>query len=522
MTEAPSRSPSIESAGVPVRRVAHEVVQLPLPPLQVMLAEGGDTRLALDPMTNRSRYGCPTTPDPGVADFGSATASIISPGGFAAAKALRQQLAEADAREPRAVTYAREIDRLRGDLKNLCGVQDIGGLDLVFAASGTDLHLIVAELVSGSAAAPTVCINVESRETGSGVPAALSGRHFSGWTALGAPVTEGDAFGGGGTELIILSARAHDGSLRPAGEVEAELNAVAKTAIDAGRKVLLTVTDASKTGLISPGLEAVVSLRERLGERIEVLVDACQFRLSPATLRAYLGHGFMVAITGSKFLTGPTFSGALMVPVSVAERLRARLPRAGLRPYSARAEWPAGWVAGAALTEAVNYGLLLRWEAALSELRAFRALPESDVDVAARGFANAVEARLDADPRFERLETRPLDRSAIGVGDGWDAAPTVFSFMLRHNPAQGGGYLSLAAHQDVYRGLMSQRVRLGQPVLCGERDRRPISALRLCNSARLIAECAASGDAAAAVGRAMTALDAAADAAEAMSRQGRI
>ena len=521
MTEAPSRSPSIVPAGA-VRRIAHEAVQLPLPGLQVLLGEGGDTRLALDPMTNRSRYGCPTTPDPGPADFGSATASIISPGGFAAAKALRQRLAEADGREPRAATYARELERLRGELKTLCGLQDVGGLEVVFAASGTDLHLIVADMVSGSAAAPTVCINIEPRETGSGVPAALSGRHFSGWTALGAPVNEGEAFGGGGTELIALAARAHDGSLRPAGEIEAELNAVAKTAVEAGRKVLLTVVDASKTGLISPGLEAVVSLRERLGERIEVLVDACQFRLSPATLRAYLGHGFMVAITGSKFLTGPTFSGALMVPASVAERLRARLPRAGLRPYSARAEWPAGWVAGAALTEAANYGLLLRWEAALSELRAFRALPESAVETTVRSFAGAVAARLDADSRFERLETRPLDRSAIGVGAGWDTSPTVFSFLLRHDASRGGGYLSLAAHQDVYRGLMAQRVRLGQPVLCGERDGRPVSALRLCNSARLIAECAASGDVSAVVGRAMTALDAAADAAEAMSRQGRI
>ena len=520
MTEAPSRSPSIVPAGA-VRRIAHEAVQLPLPGLQVLLGEGGDTRLALDPMTNRSRYGCPTTPDPGPADFGSATASIISPGGFAAAKALRQRLAEADGREPRAATYARELERLRGELKTLCGLQDVGGLEVVFAASGTDLHLIVADMVSGSAAAPTVCINIEPRETGSGVPAALSGRHFSGWTALGAPVNEGEAFGGGGTELIALAARAHDGSLRPAGEIEAELNAVAKTAVEAGRKVLLTVVDASKTGLISPGLEAVVSLRERLGERIEVLVDACQFRLSPATLRAYLGHGFMVAITGSKFLTGPTFSGALMVPASVAERLRARLPRAGLRPYSARAEWPAGWVAGAALTEAANYGLLLRWEAALSELRAFQALPESAVETTVRSFAGAVAARLDADSRFERLETRPLDRSAIGAGASWDASPTVFSFLLRHE-ASRGGYLSLAAHQDVYRGLMAQRVRLGQPVLCGERDGRPVSALRLCNSARLIAECVASGDVSAVIGRAMTALDAAADAAEAMSRQGRI
>jgi hypothetical protein len=59
-------------------------------------------------------------------------------------------------------------------------------------------------------------------------------------------------------------------------------------------------------------------------------------------------------------------------------------------------------------------------------------------------------------------------------------------------------------------------------VLCGERDGRPISALRLCNSARLIAEIVATGDASSVIDRAMGALDAAAEAAEAMSRSGRV
>ena len=473
-------------------------------------------------MTGRNRYGCSARPDPGPADFGSATASIVSPQGFDAARALRQRLVEADGREPRSETYGRELQRLREALIDVCGLRDVPGLDVVFAASGTDLHVIVAELVCGPADAPAVCINIEPGETGSGVPAALAGLHFSGWTALGAPVSEGAASGVGGAEVITLAARAPDGALRPAGQVEAELNAVAKAAVDAGRKVLLTVADASKTGLIAPGLDAVAALRERLGERVEVLVDACQFRLSPQTLRAYLDHGFLVAVTGSKFLAGPTFSGALLVPGVVGERLRARLPRPGLRPYSARAEWPAGWVAGAALTDVANYGLLLRWEAALSEVRAFRALPDAAIEASARGFADAVQARLDADPRFAPLETRPLDRSALGVGATWDAAPTVFSFLLRHDGKTRDGFLSLAAGQDVYRGLMNRRVRLGQPVLCGERDGRPVSALRLCNSARLIAESVAAGGVASVIDRAMEALDATADAAEAMSRSGRV
>jgi hypothetical protein len=521
MSDASLRSLPIEPAGA-ARRGPHGTVELVLHTLEVMLAEGGDARLAQDPVTGRSRYGCSARPDPGPADFGSATASNISLKGFAAAGAVRQRLTEADGREPRSLTYARELQRLRGELIDLCGLRDASDLDVVFAASGTDLHLIVAELVSGSAAEPTVCINIEPQETGSGVPNALAGRHFSSWTAFGSPVCEGAAFGAGGTEVVSLAARTPDGGLRPADDVDAELNAIAKAAVGDGRKILLTVADTSKTGLISPGLDAVLALRQRYGESVEVLIDACQFRLSPQTLQAYLGHGFLVAVTGSKFLTGPTFSGALLVPGAVAERLRARLPRPGLRPYSARAEWPAAWVAGAALTEATNYGLLLRWEAALSDLRDFRALPEAAVETAARGLADAVQARLEADPWFEPLETRPLDRSALGVHSGWDSVPTVFPFLLRHSGGGHDGFLSLAAGQDVYRGLMSRRVRLGQPVRCGERDGRPISALRICNSARLITESVADGHASGLIDRAMAALDTVAEAAEAISRLGRV
>ena len=279
--------------------------------------------------------------------------------------------------------------------------------------------------------------------------------------------------------------------------------------------MLLTVTDGSKTGLISPGLDAVLALRERFGDRVEVLIDACQFRIAPATLAAYLAQGFLVAVTGSKFVGGPTFSGALLVPPHAAERLAARLPHPGLRAYSARAEWPSAWVAAAALTDTANYGLLLRWEAALTELRVFGAMPGTAVAASAQVFAAAVTARLDADPRFERLETHRLERSGLGVSDGWDEAPTIFPFLIRH---ADGRYLSLAANQDVYRGLMAKRIRLAQPVLCGDRDGRPISALRICNSARLLAEAA---DPQPVIDRALATLDAVVEAADDIARVGR-
>jgi len=499
---------------------------LALPPLEALLMEGGDTRLALDPVSGCNRYGCRSLPGAGTPDFGSATASTISPIAYEAAKALHTRLAEAEGRAPRAATYARELERVRGELLSLCGLSDMAGLDVVFAASGTDLHLVVAELAAGGAEAPTLCIDVEPEETGSGVPAALQGRHFSGWTALGSPVTAGGPVGAGGTQFAALAARAPDGTLRRQADIELELDGLVHAAVQAGRKVLLAVSDVSKTGLISPGLEVVLAITRRFPGAVEVLIDACQFRLAPASLKAYLDLGFMVAVTGSKFLAGPTFSAALLVPQGPAERLRGRLVRPGLRAYSARAEWPAGWAAHAAMSDAANYGLLLRWEAALTELAAFRALPEADVEAFSRRFAEAVEARLADHPALDPLAGRAPDRAAIGAGKGWDAAPTIFPFLLKHTDGPHDGYLSLAATQDVYRNLMSGSapVRLGQPVLCGERAGRPISALRLCNSARLIVEAVGDGGAAAqaVIDRALAALDAAADAAAAMSRTGRV
>ena len=131
-----------------------------------------------------------------------------------------------------------------------------------------------------------------------------------------------------------------------------------------------------------------------------------------------------------------------------------------------------------------------------------------------------IATRLDVDPVFDALPIRPLDRSVLGVEGGWDAIATIFPFRLRHLPADRGRHLSLAAVDDVYRAVSAEGARLGQPVLCGEHEGRPVSALRLCNSARLVVEGA--HDPIAVIGRAMGVLDQVASAARRITRSGRI
>lgn len=501
-----------------------------LPSTSQLLTEGGDTRILADPGHGRNKYGCQPFPDPEMVAFGSSTASIISSDGFAAADRLRKQLLLTTRAESRADTYARELERIRRKLLTLSGVADIPDLDVVFAASGTDLHLITAQLASSAEPLPTLVLMVDPTETGSGVSAALAGRHFSSCSALGEPVDAGEEIAGGtAIEVVSVPMRNEDGPLRPTAEIDAEVEALASQAVNSGRRVVLVLVDSSKTGCIAPSPGCALRLQRKLAGRIDILVDACQFRIAPSTLRAYLQNDCMVALTGSKFLTGPTFSGALLIPAPTAQRLR-RLPLPpALQAYSARADWPQHWVAAQALDHVANFGLLLRWEAALHELAAFRAVPEAKVIQFLKAFASAVENKLRGNPLLELLPRPELDRRPLIAATSWDHIPTIFPFLMFH-PESAGKKLPLSREQTqhVYQLLQADlsnrqdlgvtqadadiaklRCQLGQPVACANRDGIPVSALRVCASARLVVEATANNgeNAAAVIERAVATLE---------------
>src|SRR5207245_9217076 len=127
--------------------------------------------------------------------------------------------------------------------------------------------------------------------------------------------------------------------------------------------------------------------------------------------------------------------------------------------------------------DVANHGLLLRWEAALDELRAFRSIPDHEVAALLSDFARAVEARLSADPAFERLPVPALDRRPLVDAGGWDESPTIFPFLL---PACDGRLLQREETARVYSAMAQDRsdragapavaalrCQPGQPVPCG-------------------------------------------------------
>lgn len=503
----PAKQTRLGARSVPFDKISHRQGS-ELPSTLKLLTDGGDARIVCGPR-GWNQYGCGSLPEPEVLAYGSSTASTISLDGFAAAQALRERLKIAALTERSPVTYERELDRLRRELTVLCGLEELSGLETILGASGTDLHLFASQLMVDTHAASPLIVRVEAAETGRGVPDALAGCHFSDCAALGDAVIANVPLDcGRPIDILEVKCRTADGKLRPAATVDAEVEEAVVQAATTGRHVLLTLVDVSKTGLLAPSPACVDVLRRRFPELIEVLVDACQFRLAPSTLKAYLEHDFLVAITGSKFITGPTFCGALFVPARAARRLKTRtLPRA-LKSYSARADWPRHWAARSALNHVANYGLLLRWEAALTELRAFRRLPEAAITDFLETFTTAITTYLVDSPAFELVPTPMLNRTSIAPADGWDRFPTIFSFLLVRRSASGeGAWLNQNETKKVHellredlrhlpgmtsRSVLSSRCQVGQPVACGTREGVPVSALRLCVSSRLIVDAVSS------------------------------
>ncbi|WP_317201749.1 hypothetical protein [Janthinobacterium sp.] len=130
----------------------------------------------------------------------------------------------------------------------------------------------------------------------------------------------------------------------------------------------------------------------------------------------------------------------------------------------------------------------------MTELRRFRAA-ERGAAAFLRDFGLAVRAALAGDARLEALPVAPLQRAALGVGPGWDLEQSVFPFLLFRLDAAGARRpLGREETRELYLRLQDgaggRRYQLGQPVNCGMRDGVPVSALRLCVSARMIADAA--------------------------------
>ena len=284
---------------------AHELV--------ARLCSGGDERLALDPQTGLNRYMSGPYPRDIVA-YASSTANDISRDAF---RHLLGQGRPADG------DYGALLEGMRGRLRGAFGLG--GDVDVVFAPSGTDLEYVALAATIDRSPGGVHNVLLGADEVGRGCVHSAAGRYFNDRTAPGRTVVPGESVPGlEAVSLTDIPVRCGRGLARTSGQIAASIEGEIARARAGGRHALVHVVHGSKTGLILPALDDLDRLLARWGQAMTPVVDACQVRLSPGDVAAYLDRGAIVLMTGSKFAGGVPFSGWALVPAALVRRAGAR------------------------------------------------------------------------------------------------------------------------------------------------------------------------------------------------------
>ncbi|KAK5661862.1 hypothetical protein OQA88_9967 [Cercophora sp. LCS_1] len=331
------------------------------------LTEGGDERLHL--ASGGNKYFCPPQPVPGAVIRGTCTCSPPSRNAFDAACGRLNDIWNCV--EP----VEQAFDDVRDRVSTALGLQTPH--HIVLHPSGTDAEytplLVGASTAKVLGCSGVVNVVVGAGEVGSNTPNAAGGQHFSKFMPNGGTDSTEclvDDFPEG-TKVLQLKARGADGSMVPDFD-QRVLDAMEEVSAAAERPFfIMHAVDGSKLGSHITSRKLVTDVQARYGDRVLVVLDACQGRTDREELDWYLSRGAIILITASKFYSAPGFCGMAVVPESMASLLKsgATIP-SGLGDYLTKFQVPSSLKAlrSALPSQPINMGLLLRWTCGVAEM----------------------------------------------------------------------------------------------------------------------------------------------------------
>jgi hypothetical protein len=436
--------------------------------IEALLTSGGDERIACNSPEGRNKYGTPCGTALDEVWFSSSTASAVSARGYRAAFDAAARWLDGKS-EP-----SEWFEAIRSRIATMFGAAPG---QVILSGSGTELELINVALARHVLSRPLSNILVAPSETGSGVPLAAAGRYFLGSSPFRGSVEQGCVVRGFPAECSVDSVPLRDsaGLALSSDAIDDAVAAKLKTELSNGRDAQIHLLDCSKTGREGLSLSRALALFEQYRGRLLVTVDACQLRCSISRIRRYLESGFSVMITGSKFAGGPPFSGALLLPTWMVERLTNLVLPCGLLDYSASEDWPIELrrKMSTRLNEPFNAGVGLRWEAALAELEALNRMQPHISQKVKHVFRDTVRRLILGSPYLEAADA-----------DCWvDDERTIFPVFTVRKDGQPMPPYELRRHLGTALSAqghahMEKRFHVGQPVPIGDRE-----ALRICLSA---------------------------------------
>ncbi|KAK4459788.1 pyridoxal phosphate-dependent transferase, major region, subdomain 1 [Cladorrhinum samala] len=304
------------------------------------LTEGGDERLHLS--SGGNKYFCPPHPIHGAIIRGTCTCSPPSQNAFDAACRRLHNIWNC------VESFEDAFDDVRNRISTALGLQTPH--HIILHPSGTDAEY--TPLLIGANSAKTLgCSGVVNVIVGAG-------------ESLVDDFVEG-------TKVLQLKARTADASMVSDFD-QLVLDAI-EGALACSEKpfFIMHAVDGSKLGSHITGRGLVTNVQARFGDRVLVVLDACQGRTDREELDWYLSRGAVVLITASKFYSAPGFCGMAVVPDSAAELLKhgATIPP-GLGQYLTKFQVPSSLKALRAGLPAlpINVGLLLRWTCGVAEM----------------------------------------------------------------------------------------------------------------------------------------------------------
>lgn len=422
-----------------------------LPSFEELIVSGGDSRL--DMLENGlNKYNVDPCDFRSTLNRASCTCSPFSPDGYQAAHGLYSKLPE--------LVFDKVRDEQTQRIKTLLNYDHKDRFHVFYAPSGSDLcyySLLFSKLIFPDRNIFNVITCPE--ELGSGSLNAHSGKFFDTRNQFGEEIEPGKLLS---DDLLVDSAEFH--ARDPNGEIVNHSD----TIIDEihNRYISHSVTSNLVIGSKS-GIENNVSIVSRAPEDVLWTIDLCQFRASRVLINGLLGMNCCVMLTGSKFYQSPPFCAALLVPKTITEKFQ---PRASgnakafgsiFASHDIPAEFPA---IRDQLRDFKNYGLLLRWEAALAEMTALADLDSFRVNLAVRKWNDFVVGKLRTDSMFELMPGQEVTNK------------TIVSFRVKKGC---GDYFSHSELRLLYNKICQTRftnmqgfekLLIGQPVKYGDKS----------------------------------------------------
>ncbi|MFB0909444.1 MAG: hypothetical protein QMA99_00510 [Flavobacterium sp.] len=404
-------------------------------PTEYLLMSGGDLRLNIDEIDLLNKYGCRPFPRPDAFTFASSTGTSVSNFAFDKTDKVRSILIRNSLKNGFKNATIEFSELLKNNLRRIFKLND--ECEIIFSPSGTDSSLQIAAITQIISDKDITHVLVASDETGSGVASALKGCHFENTTALNYPVKKGDKIKGfRDIDLIQISFRDENGALKSSSRLDEEVfDAISKTN-KLGRHVVLHTMDQSKLGYQAPSDAFIQKLNTLDKISMQIIVDGSQLRLDPKDIQNYLNKGYIVTITGSKYFTGPPYSGALLLPKGVSKlihSIKSKLPE-GLTQYYNHSDWPTSWFCSNNLSEGYNYGSYMRWNAAIVEMDRYYKTPVLYRNMGIEMFCNFIEDSVKEATFLELIygdetKTNSYDSKEFGIRN----IRTIFPFFIIKN-----------------------------------------------------------------------------------------